>query len=106
MAKKKESGVETVNVIQSKLLSEEPLNTLVRVPFEQIVGLGMDKLLQNLSVLAIGPQDSGNFKIDKLIVQLAGTIEEDVVFRVKGNLQKYQVVQKVEQQNTKKKKVR
>ncbi len=91
---KKPGEVDYVEVLENILISEEPLDTLVRLPFGQLINVGLDKLLQNLSVLAIGTDDDGQFKIDKLGVELAGVVDQDIVFRVTGTLQKYKVEHK------------
>jgi hypothetical protein len=84
-------SLEFVEVVDNKLVGEEPLETLVRIPFHQLLGLDFDKFLQHITVLAIGSEDSGNFKIDDLKIQLAGAVDSDVVFCVKGILRKFQV---------------
>lgn len=85
----KKNKLEYVEVVENKLLSEEPLDTLVRVPFYQLLELGMEKFLQNLSVLAIGMEDSGQFKINDIAIHLVGAVNQEVIFNVKGTLQKF-----------------
>lgn len=77
-------------LVTTKLISEEPLDTMVRLPFSQLIGISLEKFLQNLSVLAIGPHDSGNFKIEPMNVVLAGIINEDIVFNINGTLKTYE----------------
>jgi len=107
---KRRKKVEFVEVVENKLIGEEPLDTLVRLPFIQLVGMGMEAFLQNLSVLAIGAADQGQFKINNMVVQLAGIVNEDILFNVKGILQTFNTekksLAKVEPKKSKKKNVK
>lgn len=88
---KKEEKKSKLEVITHKLVSEEKLETLVRLPFQELIGLGFESFLQNITVLAIGKDDTGNFKLENIVVRLAGVINEDIVFFVAGDLKKYEV---------------
>lgn len=81
-----------VEVVDTKLDTTEKIDTLVRIPFIQLISLGMESFMQHISILAIGREETpGQFKLNNIEIQLAGTVSEDLIFNVRGVLEKYNV---------------
>ena len=91
---KSKTAVDYVEVVDTKLINSEKLDTLVRIPFGQLIGFTMEAFMQRITLLAIGKDDPGQFKLNNIQIQLAGVVNEDVVFNIKADLEKYKVEKK------------
>ena len=104
---KVKKDLEYVEVVETTPEGDaEELDTLVRLPFHQLLGASLPTLIQNLTVLAVGNDDEGQFKLESIVVTLAGTVQEDIVFRVQGKLLKFKSVTKKLPKVVKSKKVK
>lgn len=90
----KKIKTEYVEVVDTKILSEENLDTLVRFDFRELLNIKLEQLLQRITVLAIGKDDDGQFKIENLNIKLAGIVSNDIIFSVSGIIKKYEVQKK------------